>query len=298
MDGIPAFEEYLQGRGASKHTVQGYMMDVRIFSDWFEETNREKLTPEKFTPVDLRLYRQNLLNKGAQPSTINRRLAGLRAFGSMLVKNGVISSNPAEGIRMVEKQRLSPKWLEKRDQAALIRQVERQVNAARTEAGKRQAIRDRAAVMLALNAGLRVGEICDLELRDVEIGERSGALHVRAGKGEKARSIPLNKTARAAARLWLQYRGNDPGPSFWNGKHGGGMTPSGLERRVREIGRLAGVEVTPHILRHTFAKSLIDLGVSLEKVAALLGHSRLETTRMYCIPGEADLEKAVGLLDF
>jgi integrase/recombinase XerC len=75
------------------------------------------------------------------------------------------------------------------------------------------------------------------------------------------------------------------------------LTSSGLQRRLAEIGRLAGLEVTPHTLRHTFAKNLVDAGVSLEKVAALLGHSSLNTTRIYTVPGHNDLEKAVEVLD-
>jgi len=67
---------------------------------------------------------------------------------------------------------------------------------------------------------------------------------------------------------------------------------------VAELGRRAGVEVTPHMLRHTFAKNLVDAGVTLEKVAMLLGHSSLNTTKIYTIPGEADLQAAVEALDF
>jgi site-specific recombinase XerD len=78
---------------------------------------------------------------------------------------------------------------------------------------------------------------------------------------------------------------------------GKAMTPSGIHRRLAELGKRAGVELHAHLLRHTFAKRLVDSGVGLEKVGALLGHSDLNTTRVYVTPGERDLEKAVEALE-
>jgi len=297
MNPIQAFQDHLQERGASRNTIAGYVRDITLFSTWFETQNREMLTAEKLTPIDCRLYRQWLIDDGASPATVNRRIAALRSFGAMLMDRGEIPENPARDVRMVGRQKMAPKWLDKREQAALIRQVERQVNAANTKAGKVQAIRDQAVIVLLINSGLRVSELAALELRDIDIHERGGVLHVRAGKGEKSRSIPLNKAARRVVRLWLQFRPDGPDFRLWSGKRGAGLAASAIERRVCELGRLAGVEVTPHTLRHTFAKNLIDAGVGIELVAALMGHSSLETTRLYCIPGEADLERAVAKLE-
>lgn len=297
MDPIQTFQNHLEERGASRNTTSGYVRDITLFSAWFEKQNREPLTAEKFTPIDCRLYRQWLIDEGASPSTVNRRLAALRSFGAMLMDRGEITQNPAQGVRMVGRQKMAPKWLDKREQAALIRQVERQVNAANTKAGKVQAIRDQAAVILLMNSGLRVSELAALELRDIDIHDRGGALQVRAGKGEKNRSIPLNKPARKALQLWLQFRPDGPEFKLWSGKHGEGLSTNAIERRVCELGRMAGVEVTPHTLRHTFAKNLIDAGIGIELVAALMGHASLETTRLYIIPGEADLERAVARLE-
>jgi integrase/recombinase XerC len=298
MDYFANYQQYLEGRGASRLTISGYLRDLRLFSTWFVKTNREQVSPENLTPIDIRLYRGHLIAEKMRPATINRRLAALRSFGSMLHETWDMPFNPAGGIRGVDKQKIAPKWLDKKQQTALIRALERQVMAARSEPARRQALRDRAAVILLLNSGLRVSELCALDLDDLELRERGGKLRVRSGKGDKAREIPLNKTARAAVKAWLElHLGEGQGP-FLTGKRNIRLTPSGFERRLRLIGQMIGIEVNPHSLRHTFAKNLVDAGVSLEKVAALMGHENLNTTRIYTIPGEDDLEKAVDTLDF
>jgi integrase/recombinase XerC len=292
-----SFQTYLEGRGSARLTVEGYLRDVRLFSQWFEQSNREQLSPQKMTQIDVRLYRQWLMDQRAAPTTINRRLAALRCFGECLKSSGELDHNPAEGIRMVEIQQTAPKWLSKQDQTALLRQLDRSMNAATSEAGRRQAIRDRAAAVMLLNTGLRVAELCDLKLADIELSERKGSVFVRNGKGSKSRRIPLNQAARKATKLWMQYR-PEGGELFLSGKGGDGLSTNAFERRLKLIGRQCGIEVTPHELRHSFAKNLLDAGVSIDQVAKLLGHSRIETTKLYVIPSEADLAKAVEKLDF
>ena len=114
-------------------------------------------------------------------------------------------------------------------------------------------------------------------------------------EGEKRREVPVNAEAREAISKWLELRGRDPGLLF-SSQRGDGITGSGIHRRLAELGRIANAEVHAHTLRHTFAKNLIDAGVGLERVAALLGHSNLNTTRIYTTPGERDLEAAVERL--
>jgi len=110
------------------------------------------------------------------------------------------------------------------------------------------------------------------------------------GKGNKTRRVPLNGEARKALKTWLEESRDEQGSVF-------ALTPSGAYRRLVELGRRAGVEVHPHTLRHTLAKNLVDAGVGLHEVAALLGHSSLNTTRVYVTPGERDLERAVRVLE-
>ncbi len=297
-DTLADFRRSLAASNRSERTVAGYSRDLALFARWFEQTNAKPLTPEALTPGDVKDYKQRLLKvEKAAPATINRRLAALRAYAGWARAKGLIAYSPVNGIDSVEEQKLAPKWLDKQQQSRLLREVEVAVNAARTEAGKRQALRDQAIIITLLNTGLRVSELCALELGDVILSERKGEVRVRAGKGEKARAVPLNKLARAALRVWLNIRGDTESNNLFTSKRSDVLTPSAVERRLTELGRRANVEVTPHTLRHTVAKNLMNADVSIEKVAALLGHSNLNTTRLYTTPSQADLDQTVRVLE-
>ncbi len=229
-------------------------------------------------------------NQRAAPATINRRLAALRAYGEWLVDAGLAEFNPAAAAREVKQQKAAPRWLDKPAQTRFVRELERGQLSARTDAARREASRNYAIGILLINTGLRVAEWCALTLADLAIGERSGLVVVRSGKGDKYRSVPLNLNARKALVDWLAWRGDGPGSVF-------AIQPRGIRKVLAVVGRRAGVELSPHTLRHTFAHNLISAGVSLDRVAALMGHSKLETTRRYTIPDAADLAQAVSTLD-
>jgi site-specific recombinase XerC len=107
----------------------------------------------------------------------------------------------------------------------VLSEVEVAVNTARTKAGKRQALRDRAIIVLLLNTGLRISELCALELGDVILTDRKGEVRVRSGKGEKARTVPLNKPARGALRTWLDVRGEANSDNLFTSKRSDALTP-------------------------------------------------------------------------
>lgn len=290
----PAFESFashLRACDRAERTIQGYLDDLRAFARWYEQTNGETFSAERLTPADVREYRQWLVSRDAAPASVNRRLAALRAFAQW-------SRGEALDVRGVEEQKLAPRWLDRREQFALVRESERALNAARTAAAKTQALRDRAILLLLLHSGLRIGELCALRLSDLELSERKGRLIVRAGKGAKRREIPLNGTARQGLRAWLEVRAEAAGEALFVGRRGDALTPAGVHRRLADLARRAGIEgLSPHTLRHTFAKNLVDAGVGLERVAALLGHASLNTTRLYVTPSERDLERAVERLE-
>ena len=272
---MPDFQNYLLNLGLATTTVTSYLGDLRVFSQWFFQTNGVQLAPAVLTMTDLREYRAWLVTvQRAAPATINRHLAAIRAYAKC---NG----QPLD-IKGVTEQQQAPKWLDRREASALLREMERKVLAAKTVYGKANATWDRAVIVLLLNTGLRISELCNLQQADIKLSERSGSITVQAGKGMKNRTIPLNKNAREVLQsihipITIKART--------------------IQRMVEEAGRRANVEVTPHRLRHTFAKSLIDAGRPLTEVAALLGHSSLDTTRLYTIPGQQDLAKAVAALD-
>ncbi len=191
-------------------------------------------------------------------------------------------------MRGIGQQPQAPKWLDRRAQFALLQAVERGRNAARTPTQQRTATRDYALIVFTLNTGLRVSELCALVKADLHITARKGVVAVRKGKGRKQRTVPLNKKARAALEAWL---------SWVEGEQVFVLQRSGVHKRVRlYAGRAELDECSAHSLQHSFAKNLINQGVNLEQVASLLGHSKLETTRLYTLPGAHDLQKAVDRL--
>jgi len=160
----------------------------------------------------------------------------------------------------------------------------------------RIARRDEAILALILYSGIRVGELVDLRLSDIEIGERSGRVKI-TGKGRKYREVPLHVNARHVLKDWLEVRPKDEETDhFFVGK-GGPMTPRGVQQRLAKIGDAADVKVTLHILRHTFATRLLrEAKVDIVTTSNLMGHENIATTTIYTQPTDADLEDAVAKL--
>jgi integrase/recombinase XerC len=304
---LQQFRAWLQRRDRSPRTVRAYLSDVRHFARWFEQSNGQPPTPETITPTDVREYRQWMVTvKDLAPATVNRRIASLRAFAAWAYTAGLVATDPTENIQLVEEQTSPPRWLDRREQAALQRVLDRRLEHAELKARLAEledrptptdliwARRDAAIVQVMLGAGLRVGEVAALKVSDVELRDRSGQVTVRLGKGSKHRTIPLNADVRAALAAWLEVRPEVDTEALFVSRRGKGLGQRGLQRVVEKLGREADVEeVTAHALRHSFAKNLVDASVGLEKVADLLGHSRLETTRIYIRPSQQDLEQAV-----
>ncbi len=297
LDTIQAFLTFLEEQDRSPQTVRAYKSDLAAFARWFEGSNGFSPTPHLVTPVDAREYRAYMLNvKRLSPGTVNRRLSALRSWMDWAVKSGLLDFNPIAHIHGVGDAQESIHWLTPQEEGKLLRAVQREVNAARTEAATRNALRNRALVVLLLNTGLRASEALALRLDDLDIGERKGEVRVRYGKRRKARTVPLNKQARQALKDWIAVR--PPGEYLFNTRRSARLDNSQLRRIMATFARLSGVEFTAHSLRHTFGKRLVDAGVSLEKVAALMGHSNLNTTRIYITPGKEDLRRAVEQLEY
>ena len=299
---LEEFQAYLLAEDRSPVTITGYVGDVRLFAQWFEKQSKEPLTPGALTNEAVRGYKQYLLEQGNKPKTINRRLAALAAYAHWLEQAGYVKNarNPVQGVKAVREVALAPKWLDKKQRAALLRAVDKEVEDAvhRYPRLRLMYLRDAAIVKLILYAGLRVGEIIQLLMGDIILDERKGSVVVREGKGTKRREIPLNARARKAILDYLRVRPEVESEYLFLGQRNEAIQSKTVQRAVARFTEVTDLkDVTPHTLRHTFAKSLIDSGVSLDKVATLLGHSNLNTTRIYTTPGVQDLEDAIGELD-
>jgi len=286
---IEAFEEHLRNRpeGISPYTVRGYLADLKKFSEWFKVTNDENMLLRNVTPVDVRDYKAHLQTaERFKPSTINRHLSSLRAYFSWAIQEGLIKENPVRVRNLGEPPR-APRSLDERLYHRLLRSVQQH--------GSK---RDAAIIQLLRHTGLRVGELCNLELQDIEMSTRKGKVIIRSGKGHRYREVPLNLDARRTLQAYFADRKEVDDPHVFIGQRGNGLTDAAVYDVVKKYARLSNVDgVSPHVLRHTFARSLLDKGVDLVTVQQLMGHKRIDSTARYTKPSERDLEVAVARLE-
>ncbi len=288
---LEAFKQYLYAEDTSRNTTIAYLSDLSHFLNWYSQTF-ETFDIAEVMPGDVRDYREYLQEQIPllAPATINRRLAALRRFFSWAKENGFAENQPTERIRNVETTDHGPRSLDRKQWHRLQRVVE--------QAKGNQGVRDRCIVLLLYHTGLRAGELAAVLLSDLALGERSGYVQVRRGKGNKSRRVPLNAEARSAIREYLQVCPSSVGQSLLVGQRGEPLSAHAIYDVVVKYGHRAGLEdVTPHTLRHTFARALIASGTPLSDVADLLGHSSLDTTRIYTKASETDLAAVVARLE-
>jgi site-specific recombinase XerD len=295
---VDVFLEHLRERDLAADTIAHYQAALREFFDWFTATTKQTEVVA-VTSLDVRQWRDQL-KSNQKAGTVNNKLGKLSSFLEWCVKAKLIQSNPAENIKRSKINLTAPKWLTRQETHAILRMAEQQFQMAQMKDLDHSltiAARTLAMVRLMLNAGLRVSEVCDLKISDVTLGERSGSVLVRYGKGSKQRGIPLNSDARKAILTWLKVRGNE-GEYLFIGPDKERMKRQVVTWHIGQLGKKVGLELNPHRLRHTFGKNLVDSGVSLDRVAMLLGHSNLTTTAVYTLPGEGDLQRAVDKISW
>ena len=302
---IASWSSALADAGHAKLTRNRYTSAVRAFAAWFEKQNNEPFTPGRLTPIDLTAYR-NALQLEAAASTVNVHLCALRSFCGWLAEHGHVSSDPALRLKAVGTQSpLAPKSLSASQVNALLREAQQ----------TRHAARDYAIVQMLVQTGLRIGECVALRLADVQISERQGQVTVRAGKGNKFRVVPLNASARRALLEYLAVRWRVPADwplvlaawrtypatlPLWHSQKGNRLSVRAMSGMVEQLvdlcvqRKLVPKDTSAHTLRHTFATAYLkDYPGDLVGLAALLGHTSLETTRIYVQPTAADLAQRV-----
>lgn len=300
------FVAHLQAQDASPHTVAAYRSDVAAFFAWLADQNGADVPLVEVTPFDVQKYRDALVAGGRRPAGVNRRLASLRAFFAWAVQAGHLAANPAGEVKGLRQGKRTPRALDAQEVYRLQRTAAARRQLAEAKAGASgggavgrptptlvDAVRDEALLNLLLYTGLRVSEAAALRVEDVVLNERSGKVIVRSGKGRRYREVPLHREARRALAAYLAVRPADRGDTLFLGQRGP-LGTRGIQMRLSALGEAAKVEVTPHVLRHTFATRLLrEAKADLVTVAALLGHESVATTAIYTQPGEADMVRAV-----
>ncbi|KAA3644525.1 MAG: hypothetical protein DWQ07_13985 [Chloroflexi bacterium] len=293
MNWLYDFTDWLVVTDRAERSIEAYGRDVQAFADWFAERNGQHFAPELLTAYDVRAYKENLQCRKLSGNTINRHLSSLRVLAKFAIDAGLIQDHRSP--KYVDVQPPPPRWLEAGELRRLLAEFERAVNA-EAVAGRtsryEQAVRGQAMALLMAGAGLRVGEVCSLDLDDVTVRERSGTVSVRQGKGDTYAGVPLSVEVRQALSAWLAERGDSPGALFTSQK-GKRISSRAVQAQFSEMARRAGVEdATPHSLRHTFIKRVAD-GHGVHRAQKLGRHADAKQTMRYAQPGRQELLAAV-----
>ena len=287
-------------RNVSAHTLRNYESDLQQFLDYLnpsEEKANGKKRPEpnieEIDHITIREWLATLHSDHKKKSSIARKLAALRTFFQFLVREGVVEANPAKLVATPRKEKKLPVHLSVEDAVRFIETPD-----ADTDFGKR----DRAILELLYATGVRVSELVQLDLRDIDFNNK--LLRV-FGKRRKERIVPFGEPAAKALREYLAVREKflmnapvtkrDAQPLILN-YQGTRMTTRSVGRLVEKYIRMcAGIhDISPHALRHSFATHLLDSGADLRDIQALLGHARLSTTQVYT---HVSMEKLIEVYD-
>ncbi len=279
---ITDFLEYLEiERGRSDRTIRNYHFYLRRFSGWAKNPSPSKISGELVRKYRLWLNRSvdGRDGKSLKKSTQNYHLIALRSFLKYLAKRDIKSLAP-DKIELAKQSKRSVEFLESDELNRILKQPKKLGTGL-------IALRDQAILELLFSTGMRVSELANLKIEQVNL--KRDEFTVR-GKGDKPRVVFLSATAKVALTSYLKKR-RDPSPFMFvshdrakkGRKNSGPITPRSIQRLVERYSKAAGItkKITPHTLRHTFATDLLLSGADIRSVQSLLGHESITTTQVY-----------------
>jgi len=257
-------------RGVSPRTLASYRLDIQAYLRTLEKAG---LNPLKIQREQLTEYLWQKKAEGREPTSVARYIATLRAFYRFLILEEKITRDPAALLSSPKKHERLPKSLSVEEVSALMTSV---------QGRKPASIRMRAMLEVMYAAGLRVGELTQLRMDNVDL--KVGYVRV-LGKGSKERIVPIGERARLAVQSWLDVRPTLPASikTIFVSNKKRAMSPVQFWRLIQKAAIQAGIQkpVTPHVLRHSFASHLVQNGADLRAVQEMLGHSSIATTQIY-----------------
>ena len=274
LDLIKAYENYLtKVKQASANTIASYMRDIRQFSHWL--SNQAKIEVSDATQLNISDYLQEMESEGRSAATVSRTLASLKNFYAYLVSSGFCEKTPVTDIHINRGEKRLPQILTGREIELLL---------AQPVCVDAKGFRDKAMLEVMYATGIRVSELIDLDLDDVNL--EMGVIKCNTAK--KSRAIPLYPAALRALSVYIRdiregmLAASDE-PALFVNVNGLRMSRQGFWKILKHYQATAHIdkEITPHTLRHSFAVHLLENGADLGSLQELMGHCDISSTQMY-----------------
>jgi site-specific recombinase XerD len=268
-----AFQQHLAQQGKHQNTIRSYANDLRQFAQWCRNTFGDEFLLQELTRSDVQDFRAFLLTRNSSPASVNRKVTALRQFFEYCIQQKLVISNPAADISGISAEPRAPIVLKRKDALVLARTAER-------GPGPLEA----AVILLLLHSGLRSSEVCGITVGDVHLTPREGRLFIKGQRGKTTRFVYLSTRAQNAMRQFMRWRGVSimakrlRKESLFLTYEGSPLTQQSVDQLVKRIGKTAGLpDITPSILRNTYAANALQSGKSLETLARTMGVSSLKT---------------------
>ncbi len=274
LDLIHAYENYLHKvKKASSNTIASYMRDIRQFNDWLNI--RAKVNVLDVTQVNIQDYLSYLNGLGKSNATVSRSVACLKNFYAYLISTGFAEKNPVSDIHVDRGEKKLPQILTGREIELLL---------AQPKCVDAKGYRDKAMLEVLYATGIRVSELIELNLDDVNLEQGI----IKCSGAKKVRSIPLYPAALKALKTYIRdIRFSmlaDPSESaLFVNVNGSRMSRQGFWKILKHYQETAHIEkeITPHTLRHSFAVHLLENGADIGSLQELMGHCDISSTQMY-----------------
>ncbi len=256
-------------KGLSQNTVQSYKNDITSFALWIDESINLPLV--RISKIDINKYIAQLFKNGLKSSSVNRKISTIKSFFIFLLKKKHILVSPVEDIEMIKQEKYLPISMSEKEVELLLESP---------NLDSFIGIRDRAMIEMLYATGMRVSELINLKITDID----HNRLVVKVmGKGSKERLIPYGEVASDYLNVYLKNRKEINSNEIFLSNRGKKITRSAFWNRIKLYLKKENLKesISPHTLRHAFATHLLNRGADLRSVQILLGHSDLSTTQIY-----------------
>jgi integrase/recombinase XerD len=255
-------------KGLSNNTVSSYKNDIKSFFLWLDENS---FNPLNINASDANNYVSKLFGDGLKSSSVNRKISAIKSFYIFLQKKKIIMKSPIADIVMPKQEKYLPVSMSEEEVERLLNSPDLNIQIER---------RDKAMIEVLYATGIRISELTNLKLTDLDINR--SVLKV-FGKGSKERLVPFGEKAAESLNLYLTDRKDLKSKEIFLSNRGTKISRSAFWQRIKIYTKRENlkISISPHTLRHAFATHLLNRGADLRSVQILLGHSDLSTTQIY-----------------